>query len=502
MSDDASTLTGSHVIDTDVVVVGAGAGGAAVACAIAEAGLRVVILEEGHRWRPGQFPASYGWALNHIYAEKGARVVEADTIYPMPGGRGVGGSTLINSAICYRAPEHVLARWVDELGTDAVSSASLAPRYERVERTIGVVQAHPHIARANNLFIKRGAEKLGLEGQFIHRNAPGCVGCGVCHLGCPSGGKGSVDRNFIPEAEGHGARVLADVRVQEVMVDRGIARGVRGVVQDPETGQAVGSVEVRARAVVLSAGTVRTPVMLQAQALANRSDQVGRNLEIHPAVGTYGLVPEAINAWDGVPQAYAVFLDREAGILLQSYNASPEVFFSTLPWSGPEGMKKLRRLKNVAMCGGLVSDRPSGRVELGRSGRPKITYTLGDLERKKLLRALRGVVSILFAAGATEVHSGVGLGERWATSLEEALAELTDDVPESQMHVYASHPMGTCKMGRDSRSSVVAPSGQTHDVPGLWIADASVFPSSLGVNPQLTVMAMGLMIGENVARSV
>ena len=112
------------------------------------------------------------------------------------------------------------------------------------------------------------------------------------------------------------------------------------------------------------------------------------------------------------------------------------------------------------------------------------------------------MVSILFAAGATEVHSGVGLGEHWSTSLEAALAELTDDVPESQMHVYASHPMGTCKMGRDPRSSVVAPSGQTHDVPGLWIADASVFPSSLGVNPQLTVMAMGLMIGENVARSV
>lgn len=495
---DASTLKGRHEVTADVVVVGAGAGGAAAAHELASRGLNVVLLEEGHRWQPHQYPASYGWALNHIYADKGARIVEGESIYPMPGGRGVGGSTLINSAICYRAPDHVLKRWASELDLPALLPEAMKPIYENVERTIGVNQAYPFQARANNLFIKKGAEKLGLDGAFIWRNAPGCVGCGVCHLGCPSGGKGSVDRNFVPMAEAKGARVFSDCKVDSLIVRGGRARGVEAVVRDIETDEKVGTLTVHSNAVVLSAGTVGTPMILLRQDLANRSDQVGRNLEIHPAVGTYGFVEEAINSWDGVPQAYAIFLDREQGILLQAYNANPEIFFSTLPWSGPDGMKRMRRLKNLAMCGALVSDRPSGRVQIGRNGRAKVTYQLGDIERKKLLRALRSVVQVLFAAGATEVYSGVGLGDEWSKTEAHALAQLHDDVPETEMHVYASHPMGTCRMGLDPAQSVVAPDGQAHDLPGLYIADASVFPSSLGVNPQLTVMSLAILIARGL----
>jgi choline dehydrogenase-like flavoprotein len=181
-------------IKADAVVVGAGAGGAACASELAKAGLSVVILEEGHRYEPRQFPANYGWAINHIYADKGSRYVEADSVYPMPAGRGVGGSTLINSAICYRAPDSILDRWADRYGLEALRPEKLSPIYDYVEQVIGVTEMHPLQARANNLFVKRGAEKLGLDGHFIHRNAPGCVGCGVCQLGCPSGGTAGSPR--------------------------------------------------------------------------------------------------------------------------------------------------------------------------------------------------------------------------------------------------------------------------------------------------------------------
>ena len=496
MPRDASNLRGAHRLKADAVVVGAGAGGAACAAELASRGLSVVVLEEGHRYHPREFPASYGWAINHLYADKGARIVEARSYYPMPSGRGVGGSTLINSAICYRAPDDVLNGWADA-GLDDLRPELLAPVYEKIEETIGVTKMHPLQARANNLFVKRGAERLGLDGRFVHRNAPGCVGCGICHLGCPSGGKGSVDRNFIPMAEDDGAEVCADCRVSRILVEKGRAVGVEAAVRDIESGERVGTLQVDADAVVLAAGTVGSAVLLLRSQIANRSGQVGRNLSIHPAVGTYGFVPDAINSWDGVPQAYAIHLEK--GVLLQTYNAPPEVFFSTQPWSGVDGMRRMRMLKNLAMCGGLVSDESNGRIELNWRGKTKITYELSDRDRIRLIRALRGVVRVLFAAGATEVYPGVGDLIEWPKDEASALAYLTDDVPEQRMGVYASHPMGTCRMGADPDRSVVSPSGETHDVPGLWIADASLMPSSLGVNPQMTVMAMAIHVARSMA---
>lgn len=496
MGEDARTLTGHRRMKADVVIVGAGAGGAACAAELAQRGLKVVMLEEGHRYEPREFPASYGWAINHLYADRGARIVEGDAYYPMPAGRGVGGSTLVNSAICYRAPDDVLESWVAQ-GLDELTPERLAPIYSYVEETTGVTKMHPLQARANNLFVKRGAEKLGWDGAFVHRNAPGCVGCGVCQLGCPSGGKGSVDRNFIPLAEEHEAVVCADCKVSEILMEDGRATGVAATVIDAESEKQVGTLRVEADAVVLAAGTVGTPMLLLSKGLANRSDQVGRNLAIHPAVGTYGLVDDAINSWDGVPQAYAINLEK--GILLQTYNAPPEVFFTTQPWSGADGMKRMRMMRNIAMCGGLVSDGSNGRVQIGWRKKPKVTYALAERDRLRLIRALRGVVRVLFAAGATEVYPGIGDMVDWPTDEAEALGFLTDEVTERQMNVYASHPMGTCRMGVDPKKSVVRPTGETHDVDGLWVADASLMPSSLGVNPQMTVMALGIHVARHIA---
>jgi choline dehydrogenase-like flavoprotein len=489
-------------LKADVVIVGSGAGGAPCAAELAAHGVKVVVVEEGHRWLPRQFPASYGWALNHLYQDKGARVAQADTIYPMPAGRGVGGSTLVNSAICYRAPDHVLERWVNELGLSRLHPSVLNPIYDRVEETIGVVEMHPLQARANNLFIKRGSEALGLDGRFIHRNAPGCVGCGVCQMGCPSGGKGSVDRNFIPMAEESGAIIVSDSKVEEILMHAGRPRGVRGVVRDIETDQQLDTFEVEADTVILAAGSVGTPVLLLKQGLAAGNPHLGKHLSIHPGTGTFGLVKDAINSWDGVPQAYAVFLDRHEGILLQTYNMPPEIFFSSMPWSGVDGMRKMRRLKNLALCGAMVSDKANGTVTVGRGGKAKIDYKLAYEDRFKLIKALRAVVQILFAAGATEVYPGVGhdTGE-WPKDEKSALAILHDHVPEDEMHIYASHPMGTCRMGTDPKDSVAGPDGQVHGIPGLYIADASLMPSSLGVNPSVTVMAMGILVAQSIIDS-
>ncbi|MDP6934753.1 MAG: GMC family oxidoreductase N-terminal domain-containing protein, partial [Myxococcota bacterium] len=166
----------------DVCVIGAGAGGAAAACALAERGLRVVVVEEGSHWKPGDFRPDAAWAYRNLYAERGTRSAVGNTVMPVPGGRGVGGSTLINSAICFRTPDEVLRQWSEELGCSRLTVEAMSPRLDRVWRTIGVTVNPVGVQRNNNLIFKLGADRLGLPGAWMARSAPGCIGCGVCQM--------------------------------------------------------------------------------------------------------------------------------------------------------------------------------------------------------------------------------------------------------------------------------------------------------------------------------
>jgi len=490
-------LEGDLTLEADVAILGAGAGGSAAAMALAEAGLTVVVVEEGRKWDPRQFRSQSSWSLKHLYQQRGARVARGSTVMPLPGGRGVGGSTLVNSAICFRTPQPVLDRWREVDGLRFHTQERFDRYFERIWKVLGVTVQSEQIQRMNNVVFRDGAEKLGLRGEFLARSAPGCAGCGICQYGCPTGGKSSVDRTFLKDAvETGNVAVWSNCRVTGAEWSGTQMTAAYGQILDEETQGAVGTVRIRARSFVVAMGPIGSPIFLQANGLSS-SDQVGRNLVVHPGVPALAMFPFEIKPWHGVTQGYYVDM-WEDGFLLQTYSTTPDQYFAVLPTAvGLESMGVMSKLAFMGSAGPLVHDEDSVGGVANTPVGPDIQYYLGDGDRKRLLAGLRMCGDVFRAAGAHTFYPGVhGMG---ALSLDRDLAKvITDDIPAARLRTYASHPMGTCRMGADPTSSVLGPDGRVWEMENVYVADASTFPSSLGVNPQVTTMATGLMVGEQL----
>ena len=295
----AADLKPGDKLRADVAIVGSGAGGAAVAAELSRAGLKVAVLEEGRSFAPADLVSKPSWAFRHLYSGRGVMVASGKVLVPLAAGRAVGGSTFINSAICFRAPDSVLREWERDFGS-TWTPERMKPLFAEVEKALDVQKIGPEIARRNSLVFKRGAEKLGLEGDFISRNAPGCVGCGVCQLGCPIGGKGSVDKNLLPTAIEHGANVYSEVRVRDLRVEKGVVKGLTAELLDADD-ERKGLIEVEAARVFLCAGAFGTPQLLQRNKLCGGSGELGENLHVHPGQAAAAIFDEFARSTAGRP---------------------------------------------------------------------------------------------------------------------------------------------------------------------------------------------------------
>lgn len=485
-------------LEVDVCVIGAGAGGSAAALALSERGLRVALLEEGRHLVPSEFKQDSAGALTQLYQSRGARSIRGNVVMLLPGGRGVGGSTLINSAICFRTPPEVLASWRDDFGCERLTDEACNAWFDRLWGALGVSVNPVAVQRNNNLIFKEGADALGLNGDFLPRSAPGCVGCGICQYGCPSGGKSSVDRTLLVEALATGnLGIFADCRASGVETEGDRIVAVTGRTMDPVTQKPRGTVRVKADQFVLSGGPIGSPMFLLSNGLADNT-HCGQHLVVHPTAPMLARFEQEIRPWTGVTQGY--YVDRwKDGFLLQTYTVTPDQYYMTLPSGvGAESLHIMKDLAHLASAGALVHDEDSaGRVRMTPAG-PDLTYHFGDGDKRRLIDGLRLAGEVFFAAGAIEVYPG-RVGAPTVRRPGDLAAALPYDVPPSHLFMYASHPMGTCRMGADPASSVVDPAGRVWGWSNLRVADASIFPSSLGVNPQITTMAMGLMVGESIA---
>ena len=417
---------------------------------------------------------------------------------PIAAGRGIGGGSLVNSALCFRAPAPVLDNWTAVLGgEDRFSRANLDPIYAEMEALLGVGVSSEAISGENNRIVARGAAALGYPGGLAPRNAPQCIGCSLCNSGCPSGGKASVDRNLITEARAAGAIVQAEIKVDRILVEAGAAVGVEGYAIDPDTRKVMGRLTVRANHVVCSAGAVGTPRLFAVSGIAETlGPAVGKGLHVHPGGAVLGLCDHEVAMWKGATQGAYFEIPGEPGLLPHTFNAPPGAVLVMLGETGREAKASFEWLSRL--CGALVmvSDHGEGTVGATADGRADIRYDfdLHDVERIKL--GMVETARVLMAGGAKKVKPLVH-GGSWFDDIE-AFKKALDPKGLDAFTLYASHPMATCRMGLDPATSVIDVNGAAHKVKRLTIADASVFPTSLGVNPQLTTMTVATRIARGI----
>lgn len=480
----------------DVVVVGTGAGGAVVAKELAEAGLAVVMLEEGSYHTRADFTGRAADSVGKLYRDAGATFSFGNTVIPIPLGCTVGGTTAINSGTCFRTPPAVLARWRDEFGLSEFTPEHMEPYFDKVERELGVAEADAKYLGGVARVVARGCDTLGWSHHALARNAPECDGQGVCVFGCPTDAKRSTNVSYVPMALQRAAMLVTGVRAERVLVEHGRAAGVAA--RSLASGKLL---RVRARTVVLACGALHTPALLLRQGLLRGNKALGRNLTIHPAVAASALFDEDIRAYQSIPQGYCVDEFAHQGILLEGSTASYEAASALFNLVGDRLVEVVEAYDRVASFGAMVSERcGGGRVRVLPRGRSLVSYWVSEDVRGRLQQAMVRICEIFLAAGAQQIFPAMQREVTFA-SRSDVVAFGASKASARDFMLTAYHPLGTCRIGADSRSSVIDPYHQAHQLPGLFVCDGSAVPTSPTVNPQITIMAMATRAAERITAS-
>jgi choline dehydrogenase-like flavoprotein len=487
----------------DVVVVGSGAGGAVMAAILAEAGLRVIVLEEGPYYRPEQYQGfKPSEAVRRLFREAGmltAFGVGETPIITVTLGRAVGGSSLLTGGVCFRIPGDVHRRWVRDLGLDELSERSLEPAYEEVERRTRVREVPESMRSESTRRFVTGAAKLGIAMRPMRRNTGDeCEGNARCNFTCPAGAKRSVDVAYLPEAVEHGARIVSDALVERVLVKDGRAAGVEGRLLGGPMGAPSHRFTVRAPVVVAACGTLHTPLLLMRSGVGERGEVLGRNITLHPSARVVARFEDPVNGWDGALQSvYSDHYDRE-GIKLVGVYSAINVLAAGLPGVGPALRRRVRELPRCGVFGALVHDEGGGRVRLGPGREPILTYEMAPRDLARMRRSVTLLSEIAMAAGAKEVFTSI-FGFPPITSMDQAVAMERASYDARRIECMAFHPLGSARAANDPRRGVVDQGGECFELPGLFVADGSILPTSIGVNSQLPIMAMATRIGLRLA---
>jgi choline dehydrogenase-like flavoprotein len=502
------SLAGETRIRAGVCVVGSGAGGAVAAARLAEAGHDVVVLEEGGLWAADELSEREAEMVPRLYADAGGRATD-DLSVSLVQGRAVGGSTAINWLIMLRTPEWVLDEWAREHGTQGMRAADLAPVFARVEAETHTRPVPDDAHNPSNRVILEGAARLGWSARPALINARGCVRSGMCGLGCRYDARQGAAVAYLPRALAAGARLYADVRVDQVeLAERGgpaPLKRVHGTALDPVTGSPVGRVTVEAPVVVLAGGAVGTPALLQRSGMGGGG--VGKWLRLHPTTVVSGTFAGTMYQPGGIP--ISAVCDEFArgggdgyGFWIECPPLYPAISAAALPGFGARhrvAMEALPRLCSMIVLtrDGADRDRSGGDVRVDRRGRTRIRYRLSAADGRTVLRGMEAAARIQLAAGAEDVAT-LHADECRIRSAAELGEIARRGFAPNRLGLLSAHVNGTCRIGRDPETSGCSPAGERWGVPGLYVCDGSLLPTAPGVNPQETIMALASVVAEGI----
>ncbi len=485
----------------DFVVVGSGAGGAAAAVALARGGASVAIVEAG-AWRdPEDYPHSAYGGMRDLMDDWGSQVTMSRALWPVVQARTMGGTTVINSAICVRTPDDVFARWKRERSIDGLRARVLAAQ-DRIEKDLFVEEVPPvALGRSNELAIA-GATAMKMPGAHVMRRyVKSCAGTGQCLQGCRARRKQSTNLNYVPETMARGGLIVSSAPVDRILLEHGRAVGVTGRFVHPATRAEGTRFIVRARrGVVVAASATHSPVLLMRSGL--RNPNLGKFFRAHPGTGVFGVYDDPVDMNVGATQGWASTGYRDdPGLKLETLAIPPELVASRLSGGGRKLMDRLAGYRHIAMWCHAVRAESTGTISTSLFGaRPVVRYELDRADMEKFRRGMHLLAQHHVAAGARSVIPGIA---DFPYELEKDEIDQLKDAPLDPRRYIAilSHLFGGCVMGTDAANSVVDPSGRVWGVDGLVVADASVIPSNLGVNPQHTIMGLATVFAEDLLAS-
>jgi choline dehydrogenase-like flavoprotein len=494
-------------LQADVIVVGSGSGGAIAAYELAQAGKKVIILEAGRYVSSASFKEDMTDSMKRMYQDHGLQTNSTGDLILLQGAL-VGGSSVVDTTTCERLPKEVREQWRKDFGLENLTDEDFDAHYEKIEKNLAVHENEAHEINDCANTIVRGCESMGWSWKPVSRNVRQCALTGHCIAGCASDRKQSMLVTYLPWAVAHGAEIYVDAHVDFVNTRNGRASGVSGRIIDPDTQQIVSNFVMEAQLVIVAAGAVQTPLIMQKSGIGQQSDMVGRNLSVHPFVTVIGKFPDPIYGWRGALTGVQVneFYTKENGyVLMESGLAAPVQLVSQGELGeGDEYVKFMEQYKYFSALNVFINDHGQGYshwVGDPETGEKRVEWNLSRDEFDYFKAALRRAGRIMFASGAAKVYLPA-YNLTAANSVFE-LDQAIDKIDYGSLGLFALRmlayePQGTCRMGKDPFTSVVNPWGESHEVKGLFITDASILPSGTTTHPHLTVCALSSYIVGNI----